>query len=133
MPAGAQSLFDAAQFVQARFSAVLVWERNPSGSGAFELNPRRSSTSHLAFLEYAHSSSGYTFVVGVGLIGRAASLPIGGMLRLRLKDTTTADFHRKSGGQCRRSNVHLGVPLEGGRCDRVCIFGRARPVPQLRP
>ena len=84
---------DASTYVQERFAAVLVWERNLSGT--FALNPNRSSASSLSFMEYAHASRGYLFAVGTGLIGRAASLPVGGMLCLELTpETPTTEYQR---------------------------------------
>ena len=85
---------EAEVYVQERFSAFLVWECSPI-DGVFELNVNLSSASRLSFVEYTHSSRSYQFAVGSGLIGRAAGLPTGSLLRLELTpDVTTTDYHR---------------------------------------
>ena len=85
---------DVCWYVHERFSAVLIWEHSPI-SGVFELNDDLSSASRLSLVEYTHSSRSYLFAVGAGLIGRAAGLPTGSLLRLELTPELTAtDYHR---------------------------------------
>ena len=85
---------EACVYVQERFAAVLMWEHSPI-NGMFERNGNLSSASRLSFIEYTHLSRSYLFAVGTGLIGRAAGLPTGSIIRLELTpNLTTTDYHR---------------------------------------
>ena len=112
---------EACVYVQERFAAVLMWRRSPI-SGMFELNVNLSSASRLSFIEYAHLSSSYLFAVGTGLIGRAAGLPTGSIIRLELTpNLTTTDYHRVA--EARAAGVKAASVLhwkEGVVIEFVC-------------